>query len=72
MKTLRSLNWTEIESRAVSINTLLQLARDLRDEDGDNAEYERALAELVTDAAGLSMDNKQAVAKRIGLKAKID
>lgn len=66
------LNWKTIEQRQITIGDLVRLARDLRDEDGDNVEYERALAELVTDAAGLSMDCKTAVAERIGLACKVE
>jgi len=66
------LDWKDIQSRTVPVGTLIKLARDLRDEDGENVEYERALAELVTDAAGLSMGFKRAVARKIGLKANID
>lgn len=69
---MAKLDWKAIESRQLSVGTLMKLASDLKDEDGENAEYERALAELVTDAAGLSMDFKRAVAKRIGLKAKVE
>lgn len=68
---MAKLDWKKIEKQAVSVKTLIRLAYDLRDEDGGNVEYERALAELVTDAAGLSMDYKGTVARRIGLKAKV-
>lgn len=70
MKTM--IDWKRVEKRAVSVADLIKLAHDLRDEDGDNVEYERALAELVCDAAGLSMDCKTAIAKRIGLKCKVE
>lgn len=66
------LDWKRIEKRTVSVGDLIKLARDLRDEDGDNVEYERALAELVCDAAGLSMGWKEEVAGRIGLKCKVE
>jgi hypothetical protein len=56
----------------VSVGDLIRLARGLRDEDGDNVEYERALAELICDAAGLSMGLKESVAERIGLKCKVE
>lgn len=65
-------DWKRIEKRTVSVRDLIKLAHDLRDEDGDNVEYERALAELVCDAAGLSMGFKKSVARRIGLKCKVE
>jgi hypothetical protein len=66
------LDWKRIEKRTVSVGDLIRLARGLRDEDGDNVEYERALAELICDAAGLSMGLKESVAERIGLKCKVE
>jgi hypothetical protein len=66
-----ALDWKQIEKKTVSVGDLIKLARDLRDEDGDNVEYERAMAELICDAAGLSMDMKGAIAKRIGLKCNV-
>lgn len=66
------INWKKLEQKTVSIGDLIRLARDLRDEDGDNVEYERALAELITDAAALSMDHKTDVANRIGLACKVE
>jgi hypothetical protein len=67
-----AINWKRIEKKTVSIGDLIRLARDLRDEDGDNVEYERAMAELICDAAGLSMGFKVEVAQRIGLKCKVE
>lgn len=53
---------------SVGIPTLVAIARDLRSEDGENPEYDRALIELVCEAAGLSMDDRMSVAARIGVK----
>lgn len=66
------IDWKKLEKKTVSIGDLIRLARDLRDEDGDNVEYERALAELITDAAALSMEYKTDVANRIGLTCKVE
>lgn len=57
------------ENRTVTIGRLMQLVRDLRSEDAENSEYDRALVELVTDAAGLPMNGgKEVVADLLGIK----
>lgn len=60
----------------ITIRELIDLARGLMGpkedrKDGGNPEYERALVELVTDAAGLPMDDKDLVAKEIGVDLKV-
>lgn len=65
------LDWKAIKARTLTVGDLMKLAADLSSEDGENVEYDRAIAELVTDAAGLSMDFKTVVAKKIGLKADV-
>lgn len=45
-----------IKVRATSIKNLIDEARDLRSESGENPEYDRALVELVTRACGISHD----------------
>lgn len=66
------LDWKQIENQAVTVGDLIRFAGDLCDDkDGSNAEYERALTELICDAAGLSMGFKESVAERIGLKCKV-
>jgi hypothetical protein len=42
--------------RTVTLGRLLELARGLASEEDENCEYDRALAELLTDAGGLPMD----------------
>jgi hypothetical protein len=64
------IDMEKILSRKISVKELVKLASDLKS-DGENPEYERALCELVTDAAGLSMDYKERIAREIGLKADI-
>jgi len=66
-------DWTAIRSRTITIGELMNLAAGLCTDPGDppNVEYERAMAELVTDAAGLPMEWKVGMALRIGLKADI-
>lgn len=49
---------------------LVRLARDLRSEQGENKEYDRALVELVTDALGVSMEFKSEIATMLGIKSK--
>jgi hypothetical protein len=56
------------EDDVVAVSELIKLARGLKSEEGENKEYDRALVELVTDAAGLSMDEKGKIAKKIGVK----
>jgi hypothetical protein len=56
-----------ILDQQVSIGRLCELARGLKSEDGENAEYDRALVELVTDAAGLAMESMGEIAARIGI-----
>lgn len=65
---MAKLDWKLIELRAVSVGTLMRLARNLSDPDEENKEYARALVELIVQAAGLSMGDKQAIARRLGLK----
>lgn len=55
-------------TREVSVKTLLDIAAGLVDEPGANPEYERALAELITEAAGLSMDFKYIVGRAFGIR----
>ena len=52
-------------TRTVTIGELIQFAGWLASEDGENGEYDRALAELITDAAGLDMISKDDVAGAI-------
>lgn len=45
----------------VNLRALIDLAGDLVSEDGETPEYDRALAELCTEAAGLGQDDKDMV-----------
>jgi hypothetical protein len=57
-------------TNAVSIARLIKLARDLKSEDGENPEYDRALVELITDAAGMTMEyGRPTIAEQIGIDA---
>lgn len=60
------------QNATVSIGKLIMLAQDLKSEHGENPEYDRALVELITDAASLSMDLKHEVAKQLGVRLKKD
>lgn len=53
----------------VSIVNLGGICMGLRSEPdgGENVEYDRALAEVMTEALGLSMDHKQTVGIALGL-----
>ncbi len=52
----------------VRLGDLFEYARGLRSDPGSpNREYDRALVELVTDAAGLPMDAKSVVAAALGI-----
>lgn len=55
---------------SITIPELIEIARDLRGDpaDGENPEYERALVELIADAAGVGQDGKYLVALAIGIK----
>ena len=57
------------ESRKVSVGQLIRYARDFMEpgEEHLNREYTRALIEILVDAAGLSMDDKPIVARRLGI-----
>jgi hypothetical protein len=45
-----------MRAKRIALSTLKRIAASLLSEDGENPEYDRALSELVTDAAGLSME----------------
>jgi hypothetical protein len=66
------IDWKRIEKTTVSVGDLIRIARDLCDGDGDNVEYQRALAELVCDAAGIPMALKAEVGHRMGLKCSVE
>ena len=51
----------------VAVRLLFELAKALKSESGENPEYDRALVELCTDAAGLSMEGKADVARKLGI-----
>ena len=52
----------------VTVKDLIALAKGLKTEAGSNPEYDRALVELIVDAAGLSMEDRYVVAAAIGIK----
>lgn len=50
------------------MNYLIEIARGLRSEDGENPEYDRALVELICHAYGLESDSSRAhIAETIGI-----
>ena len=51
-----------------SVGELVLLARGLKSEDGENTEYDRALVDLVVDAAHLVADDRMAIARLVGIK----
>ena len=55
---------------SITIKELIRLARGLIEPGSDcsNPEYERAMVELIVDAAGLPMDDRSLVARAIGVK----
>lgn len=55
----------QVGDQVVTIATLVKYAADLHSEHGENTEYDRALYELVTDAIGLSMEERGKVADTI-------
>jgi hypothetical protein len=58
-------------NRVITVGRLIELAKGLKSEHGEANDYDRALAELVTDAAGLSMEEgKVLVAEKIGIPEK--
>lgn len=52
-------NWRD---KTITIEHLLRIAAALLSEDGENAEYDRALAEVCTEAAGFTMDASDRIA----------
>lgn len=53
-------------TRAIDPNLLAQ-AKDLKSEDGENPEYDRALVELVSRTSGFTSDDYDTVAREIGI-----
>lgn len=47
---------------------LINIARDLRSEDGENPEYDRALVEVVGDFFGYTSDHRGEVEKLLGIR----
>jgi hypothetical protein len=58
---------SSVVARTVTIEELILHATFLRSEHGENPEYDRALVELVIDAAGVSMDMRPEFARLIGI-----
>lgn len=56
------------EHSKLDIPKLIALAAGLKSEHGENPEYDRALVELVVDAAGASMEEKTKYAAAIGIE----
>ena len=56
------------EKLTVKVEYLKAIATGLRSEHGENPEYDRALVELVTEAAGLSMEFKGLIARQLQIK----
>lgn len=54
-------------TKAVTVKTLLDIARGLKSEHSENPEYDRALCELICEAAGLSMEHVSAIASELGI-----
>ena len=61
-----------ILNQDISIGELIRIASELRSENGENPEYDRALCELITDAASLPMEMRQRIAEEIGIKGNIE
>jgi hypothetical protein len=51
-----------------SVAELILLARSLKSEDGENVEYDRALVELVSEAALVGAEDRMAIGRLIGVK----
>jgi hypothetical protein len=56
-----------MDGKSLSVTKLLDFARGLRSEHGENPEYDRALVELCCDAAGWPMDRKVDMARELGI-----
>ena len=54
-------------NKTITIRELIECAKFLKDEDGINDEYDRALLELVTDAARIPQNDRTIIAKLIGV-----
>lgn len=54
--------------KTISINTLIEYARQLASEHGENPEYDRALVELVSDCCGVGQDHYKTVADVLQVK----
>jgi hypothetical protein len=53
--------------QTITIRELIDLARGLKSEHGENAEYDRALLELVTDATHIAQTDRALIADLIGV-----
>ena len=54
-------------NKSISIANLIVLAADLKSDDGDNKEYDRALCELVGRSQGKMSEEFPEVAKELGI-----
>lgn len=65
----RLIGW-ELKTLRVkrSILDLILLARSLRSQDDENAEYDRALVDLVAAAAGIMEEDRAALMRLIGIR----
>ena len=62
-------------NRELFLGQIIEIARGLKSDDGENVEYDRALIELVCEAAGLPLgdtENRNAVADALGIMHDFD
>lgn len=56
---------------SITFKNLVETAKALRSEDGDNKQYDRALCELVGDAMGTTQEGYPQVAAMLGVSTKV-
>ncbi len=66
-----TLDWKLAEAKKLTVGDLLRLASNLKSEDGENPEYDRALVEIVADALALPCEFKSDIIKRLGITSKV-
>lgn len=61
---------TGINDASIAPTEVLDAAKDLASEEGENTEYDRALVELTATLLGHSSDDNYVIARAIGIKGK--
>lgn len=65
---MKTKKW--IKGKTVRLTNLVSLAKDLKSEEGENIEYDRALVELVNEAIGYTQEDLPRTAILLGISIK--